>query len=87
MAAIKTSTGTLQEVATENGPMNTTAGSRQYGLVDEFAPGAEPIPDADTYFYLHGNGMQEVTPSAAVPWVLQTGFWDDGGYWLVAREW
>lgn len=64
MAVIRTSTGTAQEVATENGPMTTAAGSRQYGLVDDPVVGATQIPGADTYFYQNGSGMQEVTPAA-----------------------
>lgn len=66
MAVIRTSTGTVQEVATEEGPMTTAAGSRQFGLPDPEVAGAEPIPGADTYFYQSpGGGLQEVTPEAA----------------------
>jgi len=65
MAVIRTSTGTVQEVATEDGPMTTAAGSRQYGLKDSTVIGATLIPGADTYFYLTpSGGLQEVSPQA-----------------------
>lgn len=86
MAVIRTSTGTAQEIAIADGPMTTAAGSRQVGAVDDPVSGAEPIPDADTYFYLNGSGMQEVSPSAT-PWVLEHGEWNDNGYWLLNEDW
>lgn len=64
MVVIRTSTGTVQEVAGEDGPMTTDAGSRQYGLADPVVIGATPIPGADTYFYPSPAGMQEVSPTA-----------------------
>jgi len=87
MTVIRTSTGTVQEIATEDGPMLTAAGSLQYGTAPEDYPGSEPIDGADTYFYLNGSGMQEVKNASAGVWVLETGFWDDDGLWLIERAW
>lgn len=64
MTVIRTSTGTVQEIATEDGPMTTAAGSRQMGVKDAEVVGATPITGADTYFYQNGSGMQEVSPVA-----------------------
>jgi len=64
MTVIRTSTGSVQEIATEDGPMTTAAGSRQMGVKDAEVVGATLIPGADTYFYPNGSGMQEVTPVA-----------------------
>ncbi len=88
MTVIRTSTGTVQEVATEDGPMLTAAGSLQYGTAPIVYAGSEPIPGADTSFALVGSGMQEVYAGGAdLIWVLETGSWNDAGYWLVGRVW
>lgn len=67
MTVIRTSTGTVQEIATEDGPMTTAAGSRQMGVKDAQVSGATQIPGSDTYFYAGSVGMQEVSPVAGGP--------------------
>ena len=67
MAVIRTSTGTAQEVATEDGPMTTAAGSRQYGMAPTVYADAEPIDDADTSSIVRADGMQEVYSPPEAP--------------------
>lgn len=86
MAVIRTSTGTVQEIATEDGPMLTAAGSLQYGTATTIAVGL-PITGADTYFYLPDNGMQEVMALATGVGVLDGGTWNDAGLWLIGKAW
>jgi len=67
MAVIRTSTGKAQEVATEDGPMLTAAGSLQYGTAPVTYADAEPIDDADTSRIVRADGMQEVYSPPETP--------------------